>query len=509
MYLKRQEDLLYGAEKKKYGFVPRLLTKCFEKIMTIKKKYNLSNNDIYNVIINRNFKWDSEYESILISLKRSLNKNVWNLFDEIENLIFIKVLLFDWFEDCVIYAISPTRVEHIITSKTYKACLVDNGIIDSQKINELFNIIKSELNIYEYEIIFQVAAFAALIPVENGIDSKDLFIDMLDRISFGLMGFALGKKEVVEDKHVQELVTGLTSIINLIYESLIISLSPIKNISKLELRSYEGKTISSIRTIKMISPSRNRSSIFYSQIPTVKVNGLLTEQPKEEAESPQEEQPNFIRKIRRSVYMHINNTIKEKESEVGSNSLRSDKNEKVNKKSILKEIYKDELDKTATVKQLNTWLKEDFGAFNIEVHYSQIKHHCITCEAFLGERITDYKFFCFHGEPKFIYVSNDLIHDRQAQIGFFYLDGSKMPLKRADYTDIASIELPSFFGEMLEMARTLCADFPFVRVDFFLANNSYYFAELTFTPSACMMPFNPDKYDLAWGKMLDISAIKE
>lgn len=169
---------------------------------------------------------------------------------------------------------------------------------------------------------------------------------------------------------------------------------------------------------------------------------------------------------------------------------------------------KDELDKTATVKQLNTWLKEDFGAFNIEVHYSQIKHHCITCEAFLGERITDYKFFCFHGEPKFIYVSNDLIHDRQAQIGFFYLDGSKMPLKRADYTDIASIELPSFFGEMLEMARTLCADFPFVRVDFFLANNSYYFAELTFTPSACMMPFNPDKYDLEWGKMIDLRKIQ-
>ena len=369
VYLKRQEDLLYGAEKKKYGFVPRLLTKCFEKIMTIKKKYNLSNNDIYNVIINRNFKWDSEYESILISLKRSLNKNVWNLFDEIENLIFIKVLLFDWFEDCVIYAISPTRVEHIITSKTYKACLVDNGIIDSQKINELFNIIKSELNIYEYEIIFQVAAFAALIPVENGIDSKDLFIDMLDRISFGLMGFALGKKEVVEDKHVQELVTGLTSIINLIYESLIISLSPIKNISKLELRSYEGKTISSIRTIKMISPSRNRSSIFYSQIPTVKVNGLLTEQPKEEAESPQEEQPNFIRKIRRSVYMHINNTIKEKESEVGSNSLRSDKNETVNKKSILKEIYKDELDKNIKISSSESWNSEgenNSGAIDIE-----------------------------------------------------------------------------------------------------------------------------------------------
>ena len=167
------------------------------------------------------------------------------------------------------------------------------------------------------------------------------------------------------------------------------------------------------------------------------------------------------------------------------------------------------LDKKTTEKQLNTWLKEDFGAFNIELHYSKIKPHKIICEEFLGANITDYKFFCFNGEPKFIYVSNDLIHDRQAQIGFFYLDGSKMPLTRDDYTDIPEVKLPSFFNEMLDMAKDLSKDFPFVRVDFFLANDTYYFAELTFTPSAAMMPFNPDKYDLEWGKMLDISELEE
>ena len=165
---------------------------------------------------------------------------------------------------------------------------------------------------------------------------------------------------------------------------------------------------------------------------------------------------------------------------------------------------KSKLDIKKTTSQLNKWMKEDFGAFNIELHYSKIKPHIITCEEFLGENITDYKFFCFNGEPKFIYVSNDLVHDRQAQIGFFYLDGKKMPLKREDYTDIPSVELPSFFNEMLGVAKDLCEDFPFVRVDFFLANERYYFAELTFTPSACMMPFNPDKYDLEWGKLLNI-----
>lgn len=156
-------------------------------------------------------------------------------------------------------------------------------------------------------------------------------------------------------------------------------------------------------------------------------------------------------------------------------------------------------------KQLNIWLKEDFGAFNIELHYSKIKPHKIICEKYLGEYITDYKFFCFNGEPRFIYVSNDLIHDRQAKIGFFNLDGSKMELRRDDYEDIESIKIPVFYDNMLEMARELSKDFPFVRVDFFVANNRYYFAELTFTPSACMMPFNPKRYDIEWGNLLSIN----
>lgn len=168
---------------------------------------------------------------------------------------------------------------------------------------------------------------------------------------------------------------------------------------------------------------------------------------------------------------------------------------------------KEKADRKKIVNQLNAWLKEDFGAFNIEIHYSKIKHRKIICEKFLGENITDYKFFCFNGVPKYIYVSSDLIHDRQAQIGFFYLDGTKMPLTRDDYTDIPEVTFPDFFPEMLDMAEDLSKEFPFVRVDFFLANNTYYFAELTFTPGAGMMPFNPEKYDMEWGKMLDITQV--
>ena len=82
-----------------------------------------------------------------------------------------------------------------------------------------------------------------------------------------------------------------------------------------------------------------------------------------------------------------------------------------------------------------------------------------------------------------------------------------MPLKRDDYIEIASAQFPPFFEQMKNDAETLSKDFPFVRVDFFIANNRYYFAELTFTPSAGMMPFNPEKYDLLWGEKIDLSGI--
>lgn len=154
-------------------------------------------------------------------------------------------------------------------------------------------------------------------------------------------------------------------------------------------------------------------------------------------------------------------------------------------------------------KKLRKWIKEDFGAFNIENHYSKINPH-ITCEEYLGDCIVDYKFFCFNGEPKFIYISSDLVHDRQAKIGFYNVDGTKMELTRDDYETMSIEKLPDFFEKMKDNAKVLCEDFPFVRVDFFVTNDKYYFAELTFTPSGGMMPFNPEHYDLDWGNLIKL-----
>lgn len=163
---------------------------------------------------------------------------------------------------------------------------------------------------------------------------------------------------------------------------------------------------------------------------------------------------------------------------------------------------KNMFDRSVAIKQLNSWLKEDFSKFNVELHYGKISPRRIICEEYLGDVIIDYKFFCFHGEPKFFYVSSDMIHDRQAAMGFFNMDGSKIPLIRDDYKEIGNITMAVCLPDMVEAAKVLSEDFPFVRVDFFLTGNSFKFAELTFTPGAAMMPINPKEYDAEWGNLL-------
>lgn len=168
---------------------------------------------------------------------------------------------------------------------------------------------------------------------------------------------------------------------------------------------------------------------------------------------------------------------------------------------------KSAFDTKSAKKQLNKWLKEDFGAFNVEIHYSMNRHHRIICEEYLEDSITDYKFFCFHGTPEFYYVSEGLLDNEQARIGFFDISGKKLPMKRKEYKDLRAADKPAFFDSMKESAEKLSRDFPFVRVDFFVTNDRYYFAELTFTPGGCMMAFDPESYDLEWGKLIDLTGL--
>lgn len=129
----------------------------------------------------------------------------------------------------------------------------------------------------------------------------------------------------------------------------------------------------------------------------------------------------------------------------------------------------------------------------------------VEADSSIGAGTIDYKFYCFNGEPRFLYLSCGLDDHSTARISFLNLDWSKAEFMRADYQPFNSLPpKPDCFDQMKDLARVLAKDIPFVRVDFFIANGKPRFSEMTFSPCGGFMPFEPKEWDEKIGDMLDL-----
>lgn len=167
---------------------------------------------------------------------------------------------------------------------------------------------------------------------------------------------------------------------------------------------------------------------------------------------------------------------------------------------------KEILDVSESKKKIKDWMKEDFGKVSCEPHYSKIERKII-CEKYLAENILDYKFFCFKGEPEFLYISRAVSGSHHGlKADFFNLEGVKMSFRRTDHEsfDIEPAMMKNL-AQAKEICRILSKDFEFVRVDLFEVEDKIYFSELTFTPSTGMMPLEPEKYDYNLGQKIEIT----
>lgn len=168
---------------------------------------------------------------------------------------------------------------------------------------------------------------------------------------------------------------------------------------------------------------------------------------------------------------------------------------------------KNQFDVEDAKRKLRKWMKEDFGLVSGEPHYSKIRKKII-CEEFLEGELKDYKFYCFNGMPRFYYVAVTPGGDfHNMRCDFFWPNGEAADFYRLDHKRFdVTPEPPKNLEEMLEIAKKLSEDFNFVRVDLMNVNEKVYFSELTFTPSAGIMPLAPDDADERIGEWLDLSA---
>ena len=167
---------------------------------------------------------------------------------------------------------------------------------------------------------------------------------------------------------------------------------------------------------------------------------------------------------------------------------------------------KDNFDYKQTKKKINKLLKKNFFYGGREWPYKNVKPRIIV-EKFMqnGEEkeLKDYKFYCFSGIPKFLYVSEGLENHETARISFFDMNFNFEDFSRTDYKKMdKKPDKPVNFEKMKELAAKLSKGIPFVRIDLYEINGQLYFSEFTFSPCSGFMLFNPEEYDEIVGNLL-------
>ena len=122
--------------------------------------------------------------------------------------------------------------------------------------------------------------------------------------------------------------------------------------------------------------------------------------------------------------------------------------------------------------------------------------------------LTDYKIYCFHGQPKYIFVFSDRIANTHEYSKMIY-DRNWLPHPEHINKGLPISEIlpePKSFDKMLEIVEKLSEPFPFVRVDFYEIDNKPVFGKMTFTPGHNEAG-NPAFLKIM-GDLVDISNIK-
>jgi hypothetical protein len=122
-----------------------------------------------------------------------------------------------------------------------------------------------------------------------------------------------------------------------------------------------------------------------------------------------------------------------------------------------------------------------------------------------GTELKDYKFFCFNGEPKIIQVDFNRYTGHKRNFYTPEWDYAPVTLLYKTYPNI-QIPKPPCLGVMHEIAKTLSAGIPFVRVDLYAINGKVYFGELTFYPGSGYEKFLTPEWDGIFGDWLALPA---
>lgn len=165
------------------------------------------------------------------------------------------------------------------------------------------------------------------------------------------------------------------------------------------------------------------------------------------------------------------------------------------------------LDKEEAVTKLCNSLQSDIYKSYREWPYKNVEKK-VFAEKFIEDEsgeLRDYKFFCFNGKVKALFIATDRqTLGKELKFDFFDANYNHLPLRQGHPNSITPPQKPDSFEDMKRIAEILSKDIPHVRVDFYEVNGKAFFGEMTFCHFAAMVPFEPEEWDYKFGEWLDL-----
>lgn len=172
---------------------------------------------------------------------------------------------------------------------------------------------------------------------------------------------------------------------------------------------------------------------------------------------------------------------------------------------------KSKLDIEAAKAKLRRGLKVNYYYQNREWPYKQVKPRIIAEQYMVDEsgyELKDYKFFCFDGEVKLLFIASDRgSKTEETKFDFFDTDFNHLPFLNGHPNATKPIDRPKGFEEMKKIAARLSQGQPHLRVDLYDINGRIYFGELTFYHWSGMTPFEPKEWDYKLGEWTILPSI--
>lgn len=167
---------------------------------------------------------------------------------------------------------------------------------------------------------------------------------------------------------------------------------------------------------------------------------------------------------------------------------------------------KRKLDKAKAKEKIEAALKCNFYFIGREWPYKGVKPRIIAehyMEDHVDGELRDYKFFCFNGEPKVMFVASER-NLGATKFDYYDLKFNHLELVQHYPNSNASVRKPETFDMMVKFSKVLSEKIPHVRVDFYEVEGKLYFGELTFYHFSGFMPFQPAKWDMSFGDWINL-----